>query len=422
MIDFELEPQVVNRLKTYHMAAEQLMRPISREYDEREHERPWQFFETMWSASAMAEVQADTTIGKKESDGATAPDGDGKAQGQGARPRMRNLNTVLTTEELCWGDAGLFLSTPNSGLGGAAVMAAGSPEQKERFLERFRGGKPKWGAMAITEPGCGSDSAAVTTTATHDGDHWVINGTKIFCTAGQMAAEKSEGFVVVWATVDKSAGRAGIKPFVVEHNTPGMTVTRVESKLGIRASDTAMIVFDNCRIPYDHLLGSPEVRREGGFKDVMATFDATRPIVAAMAIGVGRAALDFVRGFLTEQKVRIRYGLSPRRLTALERDFMEMEMQLQAARLLTWRAAWMMDVGQRNSLEASMAKAKAGLAVTLITQKAVELLGPLGYSRQLLLEKWMRDAKINDIFEGTQQINMLIVARRILGYGSKELN
>jgi len=422
MIDFELEPQVVNRLKTYHMAAEQLMRPISREYDEREHERPWQFFETMWSASAMADVQADTTNGKKESGGATGPEGDGKAEGQAARARMRNLNTVLTTEELCWGDAGLFLSTPNSGLGGAAVMAAGSPEQKERFLERFRGGKPKWGAMAITEPGCGSDSAAVTTTATHDGDHWVINGTKIFCTAGQMAAEKSEGFVVVWATVDKSAGRAGIKPFVVEHNTPGMTVTRVESKLGIRASDTAMIVFDNCRIPYDHLLGSPEVRREGGFKDVMATFDATRPIVAAMAIGVGRAALDFVRGFLTEQKVQIRYGLSPRRLTALERDFMEMEMQLQAARLLTWRAAWMMDVGQRNSLEASMAKAKAGLAVTLITQKAVELLGPLGYSRQLLLEKWMRDAKINDIFEGTQQINMLIVARRILGYGSKELN
>ncbi|MGH7949126.1 MAG: acyl-CoA dehydrogenase family protein [Candidatus Binataceae bacterium] len=414
MISFELEPQVVNRLKSYHMAAAQLMRPISREYDEREHERPWQFFETMWSASAMSDVQADTGVAKKDTDGA--------AQGQGERPRMRNLNTVLTTEELCWGDAGLFLSTPNSGLGGAAVMAAGTPEQKERFLARFRGGKPKWGAMAITEPACGSDSAAVTTSATRDGDHWVINGTKIFCTAGQMAAEKSEGFVVVWATVDKTAGRAGIKPFVVEHNTPGMTVTRVENKLGIRASDTAMIVFDNCRIPFDHILGSPEVRREGGFKDVMATFDATRPIVAAMAIGVGRAALDFVRDFLTERKVEIRYGMSPRRLTALERDFMEMEVQLQAARLLTWRAAWMMDVGQRNSLEASMAKAKAGLAVTLITQKAVELLGPLGYSRQFLLEKWMRDAKINDIFEGTQQINMLIVARRILGYGSKELN
>ena len=409
MIDFELEPNVINRLKMYHGVSEHMMRPISRECDEHEHEKPTQFFETMWQASAMSDVQIGDNKSEKKSE---TP----------ARPSLRNLNTVITTEELCWGDAGLFLSTPNSGLGGAAVMAAGTPEQKERFLKRFREGKPKWGAMAITEPGFGSDSSAVTTTATRDGDNWVINGTKIFCTAGQMAAEKSEGFVVVWATVDKSAGRPGIKPFVVEHNTPGMTVTRVENKLGIRASDTAAIVFDNCRIPLDSLLGSAEVRKEGGFKDVMATFDATRPIVAAMALGVGRAALDFVRDFLKEQNVAVRYGISPRRLTAIERDFMEMEVQLQAARLLTWRAAWMLDMGKRNSLEASMAKAKAGLAVTLITQKAVELLGPLGYSRKILVEKWMRDAKINDIFEGTQQINMIIVARRILGYSSKELN
>jgi acyl-CoA dehydrogenase len=277
--------------------------------------------------------------------------------------------------------------------------------------------------MAITEPGCGSDSAAVTTTAKREGDSWVLNGTKIFCTAGQMAAEKSEGFVVVWATVDRKAGRAGIKPFVVEHNSRGMTVARVENKLGIRASDTAMIVLDNCRIPADHLLGKAEVEREGGgFKDVMATFDATRPIVAAMAIGVGRAALDFVREFLQDNNIPLRYGISPRLLTTIERDFMEMEVQLKAARLLTWRAAWMLDMGMRNNLEASMAKAKAGKAVTLITQKAVELLGPIGYSRRHLLEKWMRDAKINDIFEGTQQINLLIVARRILDYSSKELN
>jgi acyl-CoA dehydrogenase len=154
----------------------------------------------------------------------------------------------------------------------------------------------------------------------------------------------------------------------------------------------------------------------------MATFDATRPIVAAMAIGVGRAALDCVRDFLERGKIAVRYGISPRRLTVLERDFMEMEVQLKAARLLTWRAAWMLDVGMRNNLEASMAKAKAGKAVTLITQKAVELLGPVGYSRKELVEKWMRDAKINDIFEGTQQINLMIIARRILGYSSKELN
>jgi acyl-CoA dehydrogenase len=414
MIDFEFEPHVKAQLKMYHAVAEGLMRPISREYDEREHEKPWQFYETMWAAAqnlgpgAAPEKSSSAKSEKGEK-------GDGTA-------KLRNLYTCLSTEELCWGDAGLFLSIPNPGLGGAAVAAAGTPEQKERFLKRFREGKPKWGAMAITEPGCGSDSAAITTTAVRDGDEWVINGTKIFCTAGQMSAEKSEGFVVVWATLDRTAGRAGIKPFVVEHHTPGMTVMRVENKLGIRASDTAMLVFDNCRVPANHLLGSAEVKLTGGFKDVMATFDATRPIVAAMAIGVGRAALDYVRDFLAQQNIPIRYGISPRRLTAVERDFMEMEVQLKAARLLTWRAAWMLDMGMRNSLEASMAKAKAGKAVTLITQKAVELLGPLGYSRKVLVEKWMRDAKINDIFEGTQQINLMIIARRILDYSSKELN
>ncbi len=406
MIDFELGGDLRKRVEMYHSVAANMMRPISREYDEREHEKPTQFLETMWAGSTSADF--------REPERAKADDAKG--------PQLRNLATVAMTEEMCWGDAGLYLSVPNSGLGGAAVMAAGTAEQKERFLSRFRGGKPKWGAMAITEASCGSDSAAITTTARREGDHWVLNGNKIFCTAGLMAAEKSEGFVVVWATLDRTAGRAGIKPFVVDHNTPGMTVTRVENKLGIRASDTAAISFEDCRIPLDHILGSPEIRREGGFKDVMATFDATRPIVAAMAIGVGRAALDFVRDYLTEQGVQIRYGVSPRRLTAIERDFMEMETQLKAARLLTWRAAWMMDMGQRNSLEASMAKAKAGLAVTLITQKAVEMLGPLGYSRKLMLEKWMRDAKINDIFEGTQQINMLIVSRRILNYSSKELS
>ena len=409
MIDFEFEPAVRAQLKMYHAVAENMMRPISREYDEREHEKPWQFFEAMWSASQ--------SLGP-----AAAPAKDSPAGKADGAQKLRNLYTCLTTEELCWGDAGLFLSIPNPGLGGAAVAAAGTPEQKQRFLKRFREGKPKWGAMAITEPGCGSDSAAITTTATRDGDDFIINGTKIFCTAGQMSAEKSEGFVVVWATLDRSAGRAGIKPFVVEHHTPGMTVTRVENKLGIRASDTAMIVFDNCRVPANHLLGSADVKPTGGFKDVMATFDATRPIVAAMAIGVGRAALDYVRDFLRDRKVPVRYGISPRRLTAVERDFMEMEVQLKAARLLTWRAAWMLDMGMRNSLEASMAKAKAGKAVTLITQKAVEILGPLGYSRKVLVEKWMRDAKINDIFEGTQQINLMIIARRILDYSSKELN
>lgn len=404
MIDFEFEPDLQKRLDNYRMVARQVMRPISREYDENEHARPEKFYELMWAGSRQTGLEV------------------GADRGTSGGPSMRTLFTVLAAEELSWGDVGLFLQIPNPGLGGAAVMAAGTPDQKKRFLKRFSEGKPKWAAMAITEPGCGSDSAAIATTARRDGDHWVLNGTKIFCTGGQNATELSEGFVVVWATVDKSAGRAGIKPFVVEHHTPGMSVIRVENKLGIRVSDTAALVFEDCRVPLENVLGSPEVKPEGGFKDAMATFDATRPIVAAMAIGVGRAALDFVRDFLKEQNIEIRYGLSPQRLSVIERDFMEMEVQLKAARLLTWRAAWLLDAGQRNNLEASMAKAKAGLVVTQITQKAVELLGPLGYSRTYLLEKWMRDAKINDIFEGTQQINLLIIARRILGYSSKELN
>lgn len=404
MIDFELSPGIENTRQMIHMMADQTMRPISREYDEREHEEPTEWHQMMWNVSSQSAV----TFGGGKSK---------KDEG----PSERSLASVITIEELSWGDAGLYLSIPNPGLGGAAVAAAGTPEQRQRFLSRFSGGAPKWAGMAITEPGAGSDSAAITTTATRDGDEWVINGTKIFCTSGQRALEQSEGFVVVWATVDKSAGRAGIKAFIVDHGTPGATVVRVEDKLGIRASDTAAIVFENCRIPFDNILGNPEVKGEG-FKGVMATFDATRPAVAASAIGIGRAAVDFVREALAKAGVEIRYDAPMHKQTALERDFMDMESHLQAARLLTWRAAWMMDRGMHNNLEASMCKAKAGLAVTQVTQKAVEILGPLGYSRKLLLEKWMRDAKINDIFEGTQQINLMIVARRILGYSNKELN
>jgi acyl-CoA dehydrogenase len=408
MIDFELSPDVERTKAMIHMVAETAMRPIAREYDEREHEKPWDFLNMMWTASQSSNAVSF---------------GDSKGKEKKSGPSTRNMMTVVTIEELSWGDAGLYLAIPNPGLGGAAVAAAGTPEQRQRFLARFRGGEPKWGAMAITEPGCGSDSAAITTTAVRDGDQWILNGEKIFVTSGLMAAEKSDGLVVAWATVDRSAGRAGIKAFVVERGTPGMTVTKVEHKHGIRASDTATVLFEDCRIPLDNLLGTAEVKKTTeGFKGVMATFDATRPAVAASAIGIGRAALEFVSETLTQNGIKIRYGVARTKLTTIERDFMDMEANLQAARLLTWRASWMMDQGLRNSLEASMAKAKAGLAVTQVTQKAVELLGPLGYSRKYLLEKWMRDGKINDIFEGTQQINMMIVARRILDYSSKELN
>jgi len=415
MIDFEMSQTIENARQMIHMMAEQTMRPIAREYDEREHEDPVDWHEMMWNVSKGSDMVFGGKADKK---------GDRKGDKKEKAPSERFLSSAVTIEELSWGDAGLYLSIPNPGLGGAAVAAAGTAEQRKRFLARFQSGTPKWAAMAITEPGAGSDSAAITSTAVRDGDHWVLNGNKIFCTSGLRALEKSDGFVVVWATVDRSAGRAGIKAFVVEAGTPGVHVTKVEDKLGIRASDTAQIMLEDCRIPLDNLLGSAAVEKESseGFKGVMATFDATRPAVAASALGIGRAALDFVCEALAKAGIAIRYDAPFSKLTALERDYMDMEANLQAARLLTWRAAWMMDRGMHNNLEASMCKAKAGLAVTQVTQKAVEILGPLGYSRKLLLEKWMRDAKINDIFEGTQQINLMIVARRILGYSSKELN
>ncbi len=411
MISFELPEPIKNVQKMINGLAVGVMRKWARWADEHEHEKVDEWINLMWNATKGMGAGIFGGGRKKEK-----KEGEEKKE---KKPSTRNLQLAVTVEELSYGDAGLYLCIPTPGLGGAAVAAAGTPEQQERFLKRFTEGKPKWGAMAITEPNAGSDTAAITTTAVRDGDYWVLNGEKIFVTQGKSAVEDSEGFVVVWATVDKKAGRAGIKSFVVDHHTPGMKVTKLEDKLGIRASDTAAIVFEDCRIPFENILGDPEVKV--GFKKAMATFDATRPMVAASAIGIARAAIEEVQKHFKEAGIEIRYGVAPNNLTARERDLMMMEAQLKASRLLTWKAAWMADVGKFNNLEASMCKAKTGRAVTWITQKAVEMLGPLGYSRKLLVEKWMRDGKINDIFEGTGQINTLVVARRILGYTREQL-
>lgn len=415
MIDFELSDKARGIQLMTRAFAENAARPIARKFDEEEHERPVDLIKMVHSFMKGGIGGSTMESGGKDKD---------KDKGKEKRKSEGNFRTSVMIEEIFWGDAGLALALAGPGLGGAAVQATGTPEQKEKFLPRFSAEEPVWGAMAITEPEAGSDTANIRTTAVKDGNEWVLNGEKIFVTSGRSALEDSPGFVVVWATIDPKAGRAGIKPFIVEHDAPGMQITKIEDKLGIRASDTVSISFMDCRIPEDNILGSAEVvdkTKTKGFKGVMATFDATRPMVAAMAIGVGRAALDFLKATLAEEGIAVRYSISPNRMTAIERDIMEMEANLNAARLLNWRAVWMLDNGQRNSLQASMAKAKAGLVVTQITQKCVELLGPVGYSRKLLLEKWMRDAKINDIFEGTGQIQMLVTARNVLGYGRDKL-
>jgi acyl-CoA dehydrogenase len=410
MIEFDMPKPIVQRRELLQQVAEGMMRAQSRHFDEHEHEVPWDYINMMWQAmQAMGGTPfRSSTAGQKEE----KPD----------RPRLGNQLLIHTVEVLSWGDAGIYLCTPGSALGGAAIEAVGTPEQKEKFLRRFTGDTPTWACMAMTEPHTGSDTAAIRTRAVRDGDTWVLTGTKVFVTGGHKSLVDSQGFVVVWATIDPEAGRAGMRPFVVEAGTPGMTLTKLEHKLGIRASDTALIVFDNCRVPADNLLGSAEVvKAEKGFRGAMATFDATRPVVAASALGIARATVEFVKEMLAAQGITVPYGVPRHRLTAVQRDVLDMEAQVHAAWLLTMKAAWLMDQKKPNTLEASMCKVKAGEVVTKVTQKGVELLGPLGYSRKWLVEKWMRDAKINDIFEGTGQINRLVVARRILGYSSKEL-
>jgi len=228
---------------------------------------------------------------------------------------------------------------------------------------------------------------------------------------------------VIWATIDPEAGRAGMRPFVVEAGTPGVKVTKVEHKMGIRASDTASIVLQDARVPFDNLLGSPEIPKKEtkGFKGAMATFDATRPLVAATGVGVARATLELLKELLEQEGVTIRYGLPRQKLSSVERDVIDMEVMLESAWLLVVKAVWMADNGKPNSLEASMSKVRAGDIVTKITQKSLEIMGPVGYTRDYLLEKWFRDAKITDIYEGTGQINRLVVARNILGYHGSQL-
>lgn len=423
MIDFTIPDFIKNQQQLLQMVAEQAMRPYSRELDENEHQRPQMFVDMTWPFTQEMMKRA---LKPLQHANGHANGSNGSAAPQERKVDYSTLSLIFMVEQLSWGDAGQYLCLPHPMLGGAAVQSAGTPEQQVRFLQKFTEGDPKWGAMAITEPGAGSDNSSMRTTAVLDEEtnEWIINGEKIFITSGKLALEESDGFCVVWATVDPKAGRAGIKSFVVEGRTPGVNIAKQEHKLGIRASDTVALHFDNVRVPYDNLLGSAEVAQKAsskGFKGAMKTFDASRPAVAASAVGIARAALEFTQQKLAEEGIEVDYTKPKHQLTAVERDLIEMEARYKGAWLLTLRAVGMMAHGESNRLEASMCKYRAGEAVTWITQKAVELLGPKGYSREWLAEKWMRDAKINDIYEGTKQINQLIVARSILGYSRREL-
>jgi acyl-CoA dehydrogenase len=385
-----------------HQVAANVFRPISRKYDKGEHDYPKEL-------DMLASLLDGMNEGGDSVTGATSATGNPSAEGMsGTVKNGSNMSTALGVMELCWGDVGFCLGMPRQGLGNAAIGAVANEEQ----LKRFTG---IWAAMAITEPNTGSDSAAIRTTAVKDGDDYILNGEKIYVTSGQRA-----GAIVVWATLDKNIGRAAIKSFVVEKGTPGMEIARLEHKLGIKSSDTAAINFIDCRVPAANLLGSPEVDVQKGFAGVMQTFDNTRPLVAAMAVGIAKASLDLTRTILKDH-LSTDYPNLPINASYIEATLDRLEAEWEASRLLTLKAAWMADNKQPNSKEASIAKAKAGRTANEVTLKCIELCGSVGYSEVDLLEKWGRDSKILDIFEGTQQIQLLIIARRLLNKSSSEL-
>jgi acyl-CoA dehydrogenase len=408
MINLEIPKKFGGLVAQSHQVATEIFRPNSRKYDTAEHEYPKELdmlaavIDGMNESGALGGAGAGTVGGGSSANGSSTAGGSGNRNGS-------NMASLLGLIELCWGDVGLLLAMPRQGLGQAAIAAVANDEQLARF-----GGK--WAAMAITEPEAGSDSAAIRTTARLDGDEYVLNGEKIYVTSGDRAE-----LVVVWATLDRSQGRAAIKSFVVERDNPGLKLDRLEHKLGIRASDTANFFLEDCRVPKENLLGDPEIVLKGGFSGVMQTFDNTRPLVAGMAVGVARACLEATRDHLSAAGIEIDYDIPPALQTAAAAEFIAMEADWEAARLLTLQAAWMADNKKPNSLQASMAKAKAGRMGTDVALRCVALCGATGYAESELLEKWARDAKILDLFEGTQQIQLLIVARQLLGKTSAEL-
>ena len=382
-----------------HEVALNVLRPISRKYDKAEHAYPKELDMLAALVDGMNQAGDGMNAGaavNKRGDTST-----GNKNGV-------NMSTAMSIVEMCYGDTGLLLSMPRQGLGNSAIAAVANEEQ----LQRFNG---VWAAMAITEPNCGSDSAAIRTTATKVDNEYILNGEKIFVTSGDRADA-----VVVWATLDKKLGRAAIKSFVVTKGTPGMTVERLEHKLGIKASDTATIRFENCRVPTSNLLGNTEIDVAKGFAGVMETFDNTRPLVAAMAVGCAKAALERIKEIFKDQ-LDANYATPYLQCSHIAAQIYRMEAEWEAARLLMLKAAWMADNKQPNSREASISKAKAGRVCNEITLRCVELAASVGYNEDELLEKWARDSKILDIFEGTQQIQLLIIARRELGKSSSEL-
>jgi acyl-CoA dehydrogenase len=399
MVDFSLTPKQQQVKEFIHGFAKSVVRPLSLQAD-REHRVPEEFLlrlHQMRSMMSSGEVPAE--YGGEGGGVGETKDKKGKTQ--------QNRFAMIGAEEMAWGDISILMNLPGPGLGGPPVLITGNPEQKKRFFSVF--GQPglHWGAYGLTEPGAGSDVSGIRTSCRKDNKHWVLNGRKCFITNGARA-----DWVVIFATVDPSLGRAGHRAFVVEKGTPGFSVGKIEEKMGLRASETAELVLEECRVPEENLLGGEQhYQGSEGFMTAMKTFDSSRPMVGILGVGIARAALDYATEFVRDSYVLAR---PIPRYTQLAQMLADDARMLDAARLMCWRAAWMADEGIPNAKEASMAKAYAAKVAMKVCTDAVQILGAHGLERQHFVEKWYRDIKVFDIFEGTGQIQRIVISKRIL--------
>jgi len=378
--------------------AKQMIRPIAIKHDQ-EESMPW---DLMKAAQSVGMTQTAVLDGRKRLTGIDEdPDP--------TKPRSQAQIGVVASEEMAWGCAGIALALGGSGLAAAPLARMGTKEQKDEFRRLLSGsdanGHIKIAAMALSEPGTGSDISGLKTTARADGDHWIIRGSKQWITNGQSAS-----VYVVWAQTEASAGRAGVRGFIVGRGTPGLVPGKKETKLGIRASETAQVHFEDVRVHKDMMLGIGGAA--GGLADTKKMLDSTRPAVGAGAVGIARAAYEFLLD-------RVRGGSLHGTPMASHQHIMfelsEMAMEITASRLLVHRAAWMADHGLDNVAEASMAKAHGARTAQSVTNRAMVLLGEEALEPGHPVEKWYRDAKIYDIFEGTGQIQRRIIAKHLTG-------
>jgi acyl-CoA dehydrogenase len=381
-----------------HGFAENVIRPAGSEWDERE-ETPWPIIQEaakigLYGFEGMAQLHADPT----------------------------GLTMAIANEELFWGDAGIGMAIMGTSLAVASIFASGTPEQMGEFIPQCFGtvDEPQVASFCVSEPDAGSDVSALRTTAKYDEakDEWVLNGQKAWATNGGIAK-----IHVIVATVDRALGSRGHAAFVIPADTPGLTQGTKVKKHGLRASHTADVFLDDCRVPGRCLLGGKEKldarlarTREGTrskTQTAMQTFEVSRPTVAAQAIGIARAAYEYSLAYAKERK---QFGRAIFENQAIAFALADMKMEIDAARLLVWRASWMGRTGQRfTAAEGSMSKLKAGEVAVWATERAIQILGGNGYTREYPVERWHRDAKIYTIFEGTSEIQRLVIARAISG-------